>query len=58
MTKKTETDFVVRYTNKDIMDKLVSIEQKIEHSNSLSKKAMWAAGTALTIAITALLRLI
>lgn len=55
---KRNTDFMVKYTNKDIMDKLEHIEQKLEHSNSLSKKAMWAAGTALAMAITAITRLI
>lgn len=47
-------DFVVRYTNKDIMDKLDQMDNKLGMTIGLSKKAMWAAGTALTLALALL----
>ena len=57
-TTKGDSDFVVRYTNKDIMDKLEAIDSKLNGSVSLSKKAMWAAGTSITLALALLTLLI
>lgn len=51
---KRQEEFVVRYTNKDIMDKLESIESKLGSTHGISKKAMWAAGTALTLTLAIL----
>jgi hypothetical protein len=50
----TKEDFVVRYTNKDIMDKLEQIDSKVVGNIQLSKRAMWAGGTAITIALAVL----
>lgn len=50
MSKPKEDDFVVRYTNKDIMDKLDTIDSKLDATKGLAKKAMWAAGTGITLA--------
>lgn len=54
MVPTKSDDFVVRYTNKDIMDKLDKIESKLSGNVQLSKKAMWAAGTSLTLVIIVL----
>lgn len=48
--KKDEDSFTVKYTNKDIMDKLDALDQKIDSKfltvSSISKKAMATAALA------------
>jgi hypothetical protein len=46
-----DNTFTVTYTNKDIMDKLNDIETKLEASHSLAHKAIWTAGTAITLCL-------
>jgi hypothetical protein len=55
---KEDNGFIVKYTNKDIMDKLEVIETKIERSNGKANKALIVSGTALTVTLIVLTILI
>lgn len=48
MAGTNEGDFVVRYTNKDIMDKLEAMDSKLDSTRVLAKKAMIYSTGAIT----------
>lgn len=52
MVKKE--DCFIKITNRDIYEKLDSIESKISKMNNKVNIAFWTAGTALTLSIIAL----
>ena len=56
-TKKSE-DFVVRYSNKDIMDKLDKIDGKIDGVKRLSARAMITATGVGVLAMATLVALL
>jgi hypothetical protein len=58
MATTKEEDFVVRYTNKDIMSKLDSIETKIDGVRKLSNRAMITATGAGMLVMTLLVALL
>jgi hypothetical protein len=53
-----DTEFIVQYSTKDIMEKLNSIQDDLRTHKALSIKAMWAAGVAISISLLAISKVI